>query len=69
MFKGCPPLHLDEGRTPLPFVADDRFVNLDDTHAAAGFTALGELARRTQVIYFTHHHHLTDIAQAALAMR
>ena len=59
-------LHLDEGRTPLPFVADDLFVNFDDTRAAAGFTALGELARRTQVIYFTHHQHLTDIAQAAL---
>ncbi|WP_276967163.1 AAA family ATPase [Metallibacterium scheffleri] len=59
-------LHLGEGRTPLPFVADDLFVNFDDTRAAAGFTALGELARRTQVIYFTHHQHLTDIAQAAL---
>ncbi|MBN8211309.1 MAG: AAA family ATPase [Xanthomonadales bacterium] len=59
-------LHLDEGRTPLPFVADDLFVNFDDTRSAAGFTALGELARRTQVIYFTHHQHLTDIAQAAL---
>lgn len=59
-------LHMDEGRTPLPFVADDLFVNFDDSRAAAGFTALGELARRTQVIYFTHHQHLTDIAQATL---
>ncbi|SHL78395.1 AAA family ATPase [Rhodanobacter sp. OK091] len=59
-------LHLDEGRTPLPFVADDLFVNFDDTRAAAGFTALGELARRTQVVYFTHHQHLTDLAQATL---
>lgn len=59
-------LHLDEGRTPLPFVADDLFVNFDDIRAAAGFTALGELARHTQVIYFTHHHHLTEIAQTAL---
>ena len=59
-------LHLDEGRTPLPFVADDLFVNFDDTRAAAGFTALGELARRTQVIYFTHHQHLTDLAQTTL---
>lgn len=59
-------LHLDEGRTALPFVADDLFVNFDDTRAAAGFTALGELARRTQVLYFTHHRHLIDIAQATL---
>jgi uncharacterized protein YhaN len=60
-------LHLDEGRTPLPFIADDLFVNFDDTRAAAGFKALGELARRTQVIYFTHHHHLMDIARATLS--
>lgn len=59
-------LHLDEGRTPLPFVADDLFVNFDDDRAAAGFTALGQLARRTQVIYFTHHQHLTNIAEGAL---
>lgn len=59
-------LHLDEGRTPLPFVADDLFVNFDDARAAAGFIALGKLAQRTQVIYFTHHQHLIDIAQAAL---
>lgn len=59
-------LHLDEGRTPLPFVADDLFVNFDDTRAAAGFKALGELGRRTQVVYFTHHQHLTDIAKVAL---
>ena len=59
-------LHLEEGRTPLPFIADDLFVNFDDARAAAGFKALGELARRTQVIYFTHHHHLIAIAQATL---
>lgn len=59
-------LHLDEGRTSLPFVADDLFVNFDDARAAAGFTALAQLAQRTQVIYYTHHEHLTDVAQSTL---
>jgi uncharacterized protein YhaN len=50
----------------LPFVADDLFINFDDDRAAAGFTVLGHLAAKTQVLFFTHHHHLLEIAQATL---
>ena len=50
----------------LPFIADDLFVNFDDRRAGAGFRALGELARKTQVLFFTHHAHLLDIAREAL---
>ena len=50
----------------LPFVADDLFVNFDDRRAGAGFSILGELARKTQVLFFTHHAHLLDIAREAL---
>ena len=50
----------------LPFVADDLFVNFDDQRAAAGFRVLGELARKTQVLFFTHHSHLLDIARETL---
>ena len=55
-----------ESAQALPFVADDLFVNFDDERAAAGFRALGSLARRCQVIFFTHHQHLVDVAQSAL---
>ena len=51
---------------PLPFVADDLFVNFDDERAAAGFRVLGQLAEKTQVLFFTHHQHLVDIASEAL---
>ena len=51
---------------PLPFVADDLFINFDDERAAAGFRALGELGTKTQVLFFTHHEHLLDIARATL---
>ena len=51
---------------PLPFVADDLFINFDDARAAAGFRVLGELARKTQVLFFTHHQHLLEIANGAL---
>ena len=50
----------------LPFVADDLFINFDNDRAGAGFDALGELARTTQVLFFTHHLHLLDIAQETL---
>ncbi|MEA2998617.1 MAG: hypothetical protein QOK17_450 [Sphingomonadales bacterium] len=51
----------------LPFLADDLFINYDDQRAAAGFEVLGELARTTQVLFFTHHQHLVSIAEKALA--
>jgi len=51
---------------PLPFVADDLFINFDDTRAAAGFEVLAELGKKTQILFFTHHRHLVDIAQLTL---
>ena len=51
---------------PLPFVADDLFINFDDERAAAGFRVLEQLGTATQVLIFTHHEHLVDIAQATL---
>ena len=51
---------------PLPFIADDLFVNFDDERAAAGFQVLGQLAEKTQVLFFTHHQHLVEIASETL---
>jgi uncharacterized protein YhaN len=50
----------------LPFVADDLFINFDDERAAAGFKILAQLAEKTQVLFFTHHRHLVDIAKYTL---
>jgi uncharacterized protein YhaN len=50
----------------LPFVADDLFINFDDERAAAGFKVLAELAEKTQVLFFTHHAHLAEVATKAL---
>ena len=51
---------------PLPFIADDLFINFDDERAAAGFRVLGQLGTATQVLFFTHHEHLVDIARTTL---
>lgn len=53
---------------PMPFIADDLFINFDDKRAAAGFRVLGELAKKTQVLFFTHHEHLLEVARAALGV-
>jgi len=53
---------------PMPFIADDLFINFDDKRAAAGFRVLNELARKTQVLFFTHHEHLLDVARKTLGV-
>ncbi|MGI4981246.1 MAG: hypothetical protein ACRYHB_12735, partial [Janthinobacterium lividum] len=50
----------------LPVLADDLFINFDDGRAKAGFRVLGELAKSTQVLFFTHHQHLLEIARESL---
>ena len=58
---GPVPIH-----APTPFVADNLFINFDDDQAAASFKVLAQLAEKTQVLFFTHHQHLVDIAHEAL---
>lgn len=57
--------HLQE-REAVPIVIDDLLVQFDDARAAATLEVLAELARRTQVLFFTHHGHLCELATATL---
>jgi uncharacterized protein YhaN len=50
----------------LPFLADDLFVNYDDARSAAGLRVLARLAEQTQVLFFTHHEHLAELARETL---
>jgi uncharacterized protein YhaN len=52
---------------PLPFIVDDVLLNFDDERAIATLKTLGDLSTQTQVIFFTHHRHLVDIAEQHLA--
>jgi uncharacterized protein YhaN len=52
---------------PLPFVVDDILLRFDDGRALATLEVLADLAGKTQVIFFTHHRHLVDLATAHLA--
>ncbi len=51
---------------PMPFVVDDILIKFDDDRAAATLRVLAELSGRTQVIFFTHHRHLVDLAEKEL---
>lgn len=50
---------------PLPLVVDDVLVGFDDERSAACLEVLAELARKTQVLVFTHH---SMVARAAGAL-
>ena len=56
--------HLEvAGNEPIPFIVDDILTTFDDERSAATMRVLGELATRTQVLFFTHHQHLVDLAR------
>lgn len=61
-------LYMDSAE-PMPFIADDLFVNYDDDRALAGLRQLTEVSRRTQVIFLTHHAHMVELARDNLAER
>lgn len=52
---------------PLPLVLDDVLVHFDDARSRAALEEFGKVARATQVILFTHHAHLADLAREVLA--
>jgi len=55
-----------ENHPPIPFILDDILVNFDDQRAAAALQVLAEVSERTQVIYFTHHVHLVELAKGCV---
>ncbi|MBB3313343.1 hypothetical protein FHT78_005135 [Rhizobium sp. BK196] len=50
-------------RAPIPFIADDIMETFDDFRPEEAFRLFTEMARHGQVIYLTHHQHLTEIAR------
>lgn len=61
-------LHLEQS-VPLPFIADDLFINYDEGRAKAGLEALAKLSEMTQVIFLSHHEYLVPVAQAVFGDR
>jgi uncharacterized protein YhaN len=54
---------------PIPIILDDVLLALDDERAGFAIRALADLAERTQVLVFTHHRHIVEIAGSSLPSR
>lgn len=54
------------GAGALPVICDDLLITADDERAGALLRVLGAAAERTQVIVFSHHEHLIDVARRAV---
>ena len=52
---------------PMPFIVDDILVHFDDGRSQATLEVLAELSTKTQVIFFTHHIHLAELAKTRLS--
>lgn len=49
---------------PLPLIMDDILVHFDDARTAATLQVLADVARHTQILYFTHHKAVVDAARS-----
>ena len=49
-----------------PFICDDLLITADDERAGAMLSVLAAASKNTQVLLFTHHRHLIDVARSAV---
>jgi uncharacterized protein YhaN len=59
--------HLAEGQELLPLILDDVLIHFDDDRARAALSVLGSFSETTQVLFFTHHQRLCELAAEALS--
>jgi uncharacterized protein YhaN len=55
-----------EKNAPLPLILDDILINFDDDRSKVTLDILGELCQKTQILFFTHHTRLVELAQATV---
>jgi uncharacterized protein YhaN len=59
---------IDVGGHSMPIVCDDLLVTADDARAGEMLRVLAAAAKRTQVLLFTHHEHLIEVARRSLGI-
>lgn len=55
-----------EQHPAVPLVLDDILVHFDDARAGAALEVLGELSKRVQILFFTHHRRMLELARSRL---
>ena len=58
--------HQSQPERQMPLVLDDVLMTADDSRAAHMLQALAQCAAQHQVLLFTHHQHLLEIAARSL---
>lgn len=55
-----------EKKCTLPLILDDVLINFDDERSKATLSVLGEMSKKTQILFLTHHPHLVALAKKAV---
>src|SRR5262245_62155097 len=58
-----------DANEPMPLILDDVLIQFDDERARAALEVLGDVAKTTQILFFTHHARLVELAREALGNR
>jgi uncharacterized protein YhaN len=58
-----------EVNEPLPLILDDVLIHFDDDRARAALEVLGEMSNRLQILFFTHHARLAELARETVSPR
>lgn len=61
-------LHLQDHES-MPMILDDLLVHFDDNRATNALKALSHLGQTSQVLLFTHHAHVVELARASLGAK
>lgn len=48
---------------PMPVIVDDVLINFDESREAATLECFAELSKTTQILVFTHHAHIVELAK------
>jgi hypothetical protein len=59
-------LRYAEIAAPMPLVLDDVLIHFDDERSSAALSVLAEVSKTVQVLFFTHHARIVDLARAAI---
>ena len=57
---------IKDNQSPMPVILDDVLITFDDDRTNATLELLAELGQKTQVIVFTHHNHVCELAKKKL---
>jgi len=57
-----------EQSQPVPFIVDDVLMGFDDDRTKVCLEILGELSSKTQILMFTHHQRVVDIATSVFGV-